>query len=77
MKMKAILALFAMAVVPAALAATQVVARESDSGWTARAGVWKIESRELPVPGEPARVFTLTVCNCGDSPANIVLRGKV
>ena len=41
---------------------------------TARAGVWKIESRELPVPGEPARVFELSVSNCGDSPANIVLR---
>ena len=41
---------------------------------SAKFGVWEIESCELPVPGEPARVFSLTVRNCGDSPADLVLR---
>ena len=41
---------------------------------TGRAGCWELESCELPVPGEPARVFSLSVRNCGDAPADIELR---
>ena len=41
---------------------------------TAKTGAWEIESCELPVPGEPAKVFSLSVRNCGDAPADIELR---
>lgn len=41
---------------------------------TAKAGALEIESCEMSVPGEPAKVFSLSMRNTGDSAEDVVLR---